>query len=103
MIRKPLNLSRPTAPPKKSVTLTEATEVVRAHFNCVCGGLVTFSVLASIDDPRVPFIAIRCKEHCFLEQTYRIHDITVNRDGSIRFTNLVTPDEKGVLPGFTGK
>ncbi len=84
-----------------SISLTEATEVVRKHFEGICSDLLTFGVLASLNDARLPYIALRCREHCWLETEFRVHDVVVNRDGTIRSTRQVGVEGKDVLSAFT--
>lgn len=87
----------------KSIDLTRSVELVQDHFRKICCEMLTFSVLASLDEKKLPYIAMRIKEHCFLEEDFRVHDIIVNRDGSIYSTKFIGIDGKGILPGFTGR
>lgn len=86
----------------KQVDLTEATQIVQEHYRKICCGFLSFQVIASLNEPSLPYIAVRCKEHCLVEEKFRIHDVIVNRDGSIYSTRLVGM-EGDVLPGFTGR
>lgn len=85
------------------IGLVEATQIVQGYFSKICSGFISFSVIAAINEKSLPYIAIRCKEHCLAEVKFRVHDVIVNRNGEIYSTKFIGIDGDGELPHFSGR
>ncbi len=87
----------------KVIGITEATIIVQEHFRKICSGFLSFAVLAAVDDKTIPFIALRIKEHCLMEPDFRVHDVFVNRDGTIHHHRCIGIDGKDSFSALTGR
>ena len=88
---------------EKSVDLTEAVQIVQEYFKKICCRFTSFAIIGAINEPSLPYIAVRCKEHYLSESEFRVHDVIVSRNGSLYSTRLIGIEGEDELPEFTGR